>query len=140
MSSLISGSLFGAVGRRAVLAVAIAVSVVVIGGWTARTGGHPVEVTVLRGTVHTVNVAGTATGFEGKRIGGPRLRMVDVDGGWTVAGAMWFDGQAWHDHDTPACLPGGPPQPVELGVVEAAENDDAPGRAVVVWLKCLRNP
>jgi hypothetical protein len=141
MSSLVSGrSLAGAVGRRVVLAVAIAVSVVVIGGWTGRTGGHPAEVTVLRGTVNTVNLTGTAIAFRGKRVGGPRLRLVDVDGGWTVAGATWFDGRAWHDHETPTCLQGGLPQPVELGVVEAAASDDAPGRAVVVWLKCLRNP
>jgi hypothetical protein len=130
----------GAVGRRVVLAVAVAVSVVVIGGWTGRAGGHPAEMTVLRGTVNTVNITGTAIGFDGKRVGGPRLRMVDVDGGWTVAGATWFDGRAWHDHDTPTCLRDGLPQPVGLGVVEAAASDDAPGRAVVVWLKCLRNP
>jgi len=80
-------SLFGAVGQRVVLAVAIAVSVVVIGGWTGRTAGHPAEVTVLRGTVNTVNLTGTAIAFRGKRVAGPRLRMVDVDGGWTVAGA-----------------------------------------------------
>jgi hypothetical protein len=132
--------LAGAVGRRVVLAVAIAVSVVVIGGWTGRTGARPVEVTVLRGTVNTVNLTGTAIGFDGKRVAGPRLRMVDVDGGWIVAGASWFDGRSWHDNDTPTCLRGGLPQPVELGVVEAAASDDAPGRAVVVWLKCLRNP
>jgi hypothetical protein len=93
----------GAVGRRVVLAVAIAVSVVVIGGWTGRTGARPVEVTVLRGTVNTVNLTGTAIGFRGKRVGGPRLRMVDVDGGWVVAGATWFDRQGWHDHGTPPC-------------------------------------
>lgn len=125
------------VGQRVVLAVAIAVSVVVIGGWT---GGRPADVTVLRGTVDTVNDTGTAVGFEGKRIAGPRLRMVDVDGGWIIAGATWFDRRGWHDNGTPTCLQGGLPQPVELGVVEAAPTDDAPGRAVVVWLKCFRNP
>ena len=94
----------GAVGQRVVLAVAIAVSVMVIGGWTGRTGGHRAEVTVLRGTVNTVNITGTAIGFRGKRVGGPRLRMVDVDGGWVIAGASWFDGLAWHNHGTPTCL------------------------------------
>ena len=36
------------------------------------------------------------------------------------------------------CLrPGSEPQPIELGVVEAGPHGDAPGRGVVVWLKCL---
>jgi hypothetical protein len=60
---------------------------------------------VLRGTVSKVNITGTAIGFRGKRVGGPRLRMVDVDGGWVVVGASWFDGRTWHDHETPTCLP-----------------------------------
>ena len=128
----------GAVGRRVVLAVAIAVSVVVIGGWTGRSA-RPSEVTVLRGKAVTVNAPGTAIGFDGKRVGGPRLRIADVDGPWVVAGADWFDGRSWHDNETPTCLGGrNLPQPVELGVVEAAPHDDAPGRAVVVWLQCLR--
>lgn len=133
-------SLAGAVGQRVVLAVAIAVSVVVIGGWTGRRG-HPSEVTVLRGTATTVNAPGTAIGFEGQRVGGPQLRIGDVDGSWIVAGATWFDGRTWHDNDTPTCLSdGGLPQPVDFGVVEAAPHDDAPGRAMVVWLKCFGAP
>ena len=133
-------SVVGAVGRRVVLAVAIAVSVVVIGGWTGRPAGHPV--TVLRGTANTVNTDGSAIGFEGRRVAGPRLRIADVNGGWVVAGATWFDGRSWHDHERPTCLPGSGAlaQPVELGVVEAAPRDDAPGRAVVVWLKCFGRP
>jgi hypothetical protein len=87
MSSLVSGrSLAGAVGHRVVVAVAIGVSVVVIGGWTGRTGGHPAEATVLRGTVNTVNITGTAIGFQGTRIGGPRLRMaMSTAAGWWPA-------------------------------------------------------
>lgn len=66
----------------------------------------------------------------------------DVDGPWMVAGANWFDGRSWHDHERPTCLAGSGAlaQLVELGVIEAAPRDDAPGRAVVVWLKCLRIP
>ena len=140
-SSGLGRSLAGGVGRRVVLAVAIAVSVVVIGGWTSRSGTHPGEVTVLRGTADIVNDTGTATGFEGKRVAGPRLRIADVDGSWVVAGASWFDGRTWHDNGTPTCLRREAlPQPVESGVVEAAPYGDAPGRAVVVWLKCLSRP
>jgi hypothetical protein len=84
-------SVVGAVGRRVVLAVAIAVSVVVIGGWTSAPHGGQ-AVTVLRGAVDTVNAPGTAIGFEGRRVAGPRLRIADVDGSWIVAGANWFDG------------------------------------------------
>lgn len=131
----------GAVAQRVVLAVAIAVSVVVIGGWTARRGG-PSEVTVLRGNGVTVNATGTAIGFDGKRVAGPRLRIAEVDGPWIVAGADWSDGRSWHDNETPTCLSAGGrlPRPVELGVVEAGPYEGAPGRAVVVWLKCFGTP
>ena len=133
-------SVLGAVARRVVVAVAITVSVMVIGGWTGRSA-RPSEVTALRGKAVTMNETGTAIGFDGKRVAGPRLRIADVDGSWIVAGANWFDGRSWHDNETPACLRSGMlPQPVELGVVEAAPRDDAPGRAVVVWLKCFGRP
>jgi hypothetical protein len=62
-------------------------------------------VTVVRVTADTVNAAGTAIGFHGKRAAGPRLQIADVDGGWTVAGASWSAGRTWYDHDTPTCLP-----------------------------------
>lgn len=140
MRSETSNALAGPVGRRAVLAVAIAVSVVVIGGWTGHSG-RPSEVTVLSGKVVTVNETGTAIGFDGKRAAGPRLRIADVDGSWIVAGADRFDGRSWHDDETPGCLTGRRlPQPVDLGIVEAAPRDDAPGGAVVVWLKCFGRP
>ena len=29
------------------------------------------------------------------------------------------------------------PQPIEIGAIEAANYEDAPGRGVVVWLECL---
>ena len=141
MKSRTRRSLAGAVGRRVVLAVAIAVSAVVIGGWTSRSGVQPSDVTVLRGTADTVNATGTVIGFEGKRVAGPRLRIADVDGSWVVAGASWSDGRSWHDNGTPTCLRDRVlPQPVELGVVEAEAYGDTPGRAVVVWLSCLRRP
>lgn len=70
---------------------------------------------------------------------GPRLRVVDEDGGWVVAGAAWWDGRSWHDNGTPTCLqPGSARQPVQMGVLEAKPYGDAPGRGVVVWLKCLQ--
>jgi hypothetical protein len=116
-----AGSVAGAAGRRVALAVAIAVSVGVIGGWRSRSGPHPGhEVTVLRGTADTVNAARTAIGFRGDRVAGPRLRIADVDGSWIVAGASWSERHTWHDSDTPTCLRDGSlPQPVEVGVVEA---------------------
>jgi hypothetical protein len=144
MSNAASGRpAVAAVGRRVVLALAIAVSVVVAGGWTSRTapdgGGH--DVTVLRGTVDTVNATAATIGFRGERVAGPPLRVADVDGGWAVAGASWSDGQAWHDHGTATCLrDDAAPPPVELGVIEVAPYGHAPGRAVVVWLKCLSHP
>ena len=136
MKSETTGTLAGAVGQRVVLAVAIAVSVVVIGGWTGRRSG-PSEVTVLRGEAVTVNATGTAIGFDGKRVAGPRPRIADVDGPWIVAGTDWYDSRSWHDNETPTCLGAGErlPRPVDLGVVDAAPYDGAPGRAVVVWLK-----
>jgi hypothetical protein len=137
-----SGRSVIAVGRRVVVAVTVAVSVVVAGGWTSRTAPHGGgQVSVLRGTVDTVNETGTAVGFRGEWVAGPRLRVAGVDGSWVVAGASWWDGQAWHEHRTPTCLGDvAVPAPVELGVIEAAPSGDAPGRAVVVWLKCLRHP
>jgi len=137
-----AGSAVVAVGRRVVLAVAVAVSVVVAGGWTSRTAPHGGgQVTVLRGTVDTVNATATVVGFRGERVAGPRLRIAGADGSWAVSGASWSDGQAWQDRGTPPCLgDGAAPQPVELGVIEAAPYGAAPGRAVVVWLQCLRHP
>jgi len=130
----------GDTGRRFALAVAIAASVVVIGGWTARSASHPAPVTVLRGTADIVDDSGTNIGFHGRKVSGPALHVGAVYGSWDVAGASWFDGRTWHDSGIPACLGGGPAQPVELGVVEAAPNGDAPGRAVVVWLRCSGSP
>ena len=95
------------------------------------------DVTVLRGNAKTVNDTRTAIGFDGRHVTGPRLDHIDVDGGWIVAGASWFDGRSWHDNGTPTCLDHPLPQPIELGVVEAASGHDAPGRGVVVWLKYL---
>ena len=36
------------------------------------------KVTVLRGTVDSVNVSRTAVGFDGRRTAGPRLRVADT--------------------------------------------------------------
>ena len=99
--------------------------------------GHGVPVTVLRGKTTAVNEPRAAIFFDGKRVEGPRLQIVDEDGGWIVAGASWFADNSWHDSGVAPCLEKPAPQPIELGVVEAAERDDAPGRGVVVWLKCL---
>jgi len=85
----------------------------------------------------SVNATGTAIGFDGERVAGPRLGLVDESGTWTVAGASWSDGRTWPDRDTPTFLDGTGPQPVELGVVAAAPRRDAPGRGVAVWLPCL---
>ena len=111
--------------------------VLVLLGSAACNRGDGVDVTVLRGTVRTVNETHAAIDFAGKRVAGPRLHHIDVDGGWIVAGARWFDGRSWHDNGTAPCLERPLPQPIELGVVEAAEGHDAPGGGVVVWLKCL---
>ena len=100
-------------------------------------GGTSHEVTVLRGDTTAVNETRTAIFFDGRRVAGPRLAAIDEDGGWIVAGASWFDGRSWHDHGTPTCLEEPQPQEIELGVLEAAASDDAPGRGVVVWLRCL---
>jgi hypothetical protein len=121
----------GATCAAAAAVVALAVLLAGCGGG----GGH--AVTVLRGTAGA-NDTGTAIGFDGRRVAGPRLRLVDEDGGWIVAGASWSDGRSWHDQGTPTCLGGGAQRrPIELGVLEARPHGDAPGRGVVVWLKCL---
>ncbi len=95
------------------------------------------EVTVLKGEARTVNGSRTTIDFQGDRVDGPRLRDIDVDGGWIIAGARWFDTRSWHDEGFPTCLERPLPQPIELGVLEADARDDAPGGGVVVWLKCL---
>lgn len=112
------------------------VGAVVALGFAGCGSGGGRTVTVLRGKA-TSDDARTAIGFDGRRVAGPRLHDVDEDGPWVVAGASWFDGSSWHDQGTPACLERPQPQPIELGVVEAAPGHDAPGRGVVVWLKCL---
>jgi hypothetical protein len=135
-----AGSMPGRIARRVALAVTIAVSVVVLGGWGNRSGAGR-EVTVLRGTVTAVNASATAVAFEGRRVAGPRLRIADVDGSWIVAGASWSDAGTWHDSGTPTCLErGAGPTAVELGVVEAARRRDAPARGVVAWLRCPAPP
>ena len=92
--------------------------------------------TVLRGNSTGPNKPDrTVISFEGKRVAGPKFDFLDVDGPWIVAGADWTDGHSWHDSGTPPCLENG--KPIELGVIEAATYKDAPGRGVVVWLKCL---
>jgi hypothetical protein len=94
---------------------------------------------VLRGSVEAVGNGPTAVRFHGRRVAGPTLRNAGVDGRWVIAGADWSDGTTWHDTGSPRCLaPGQLPQPVDMGVVEAARHGDAPGRAVVVWVRCLR--
>jgi hypothetical protein len=127
------------VARRAVVAVTVAVSIFVLGRWSNRGLARAAqEVTVLRGKADSVNISRTAIGFDGRRVAGPRLRIVDAKGSWIVAGASWSDGRAWHDQDTPTCLDADTlPRPIEMGVLEAKPHGDAPGRGVVVWLKCL---
>ena len=118
-------------GRVVVVAVAVAI------GFAGCNSGEGQPVTVMRGKTTAVNDVRTAIFFEGKRVTGPRFDFIDVDGGWIVAGANWSDGRSWHDSGIAPCLEKPAPQPIEMGVVEAASHDDAPGRGVVVWLKCL---
>jgi hypothetical protein len=121
----------------ATAAVVVGLALLLVG--RGRDGGH--EVTVLRGTATGVNDTRTAIWFDGRRTAGPRLGKIDEDGGWIVAGATWYDGRSWHDQGTPTCLDGGAQAPaIELGVLEARSRKDAPGRGVVVWLKCLDRP
>jgi hypothetical protein len=117
--------------------ISLAAAVLGLLSLAACDGGDGVKVSVLRGNVRTVNETHGAIDFVGKRVAGPRLHHIDVDGGWIVAGGRWFDGRSWHDNGTAVCLERPLPQPIELGVVEAAEGHDAPGGGVVVWLKCL---
>jgi len=56
---------------------------------------------------------------------------------YVIAGAVWQEnGLPWQD-SLPTCIqPGRTGQAVRLGVVEVAATDEAPGRTVVVWVKC----
>jgi hypothetical protein len=100
-----------------------------------------VKVTVLRGEATNVTPNQNALSFVGKKVEGPKLEKISVNGSWVVTGASWYDGRAWHDSDPPACLaPGSRRQRVEMGVIQAESYRDVPGRAVVVWLKCLEIP
>src|ERR1051325_3296957 len=106
----------------------------VIGLGACSPDGYPV--TVLRGKSTGTNETRTGISLkEGKRVAGPKFSFLDVDGPWIVAGASWTDGRSWHDNGYPPCLDAG--EQLELGVLEAARSDDAPGRGVVVWIKCL---
>jgi hypothetical protein len=118
--------------RRVVLAAAMVV--MGVAGCSSEEGR---PVTVLRGKTTAVNDTRAAIFFEGERVAGPRFDFIDVDGGWIVAGASWSDGRSWHDSGTAPCIEKPAPQSIEIGVVEAANYEDAPGRGVVVWLKCL---
>lgn len=116
------------VGAAAVVAIGIA----------GCNSGEGQAVTVLRGKTTGVNDVRTSIFFEGKRVTGPRFDFIDVDGGWVVAGAEWYgDNNSWHQQGIAPCLEKPAPQPIEMGVIEAASYEDAPGKGVVVWLKCL---
>lgn len=97
--------------------------------------GQPV--TVLRGKTSLVNPDGETIFFEGKLVAGPRFDFIDEEGGWNVGSADWSDAYSWHDSGTAPCIEKPAPQPIEMGVIEAATYKNAPGRGVVVWLKCL---
>ncbi len=116
--------------------VVVAAIVVAIGfAGCSSEEGQPV--TVLRGKTTLVNPDGVNVFFEGERVAGPKFDFIDEEGGWNVGAADWFDGRSWHDSGKAPCVEKPAPQPIEMGVVEAASHDDAPGRGVVVWLKCL---
>src|SRR5687768_7438469 len=107
--------------------VGLAAAMVVIGvAGCSSDEGQPV--TVLRGKTTAVNDTRAAIFFEGKRVAGPRFDFIDVDGGWIVAGANWFDGRSWHDSGTAPCIEKPAPQSIEIGAIEAAKYEDAPGR------------
>ena len=57
---------------------------------------------------------------------------------YNVAGALWqHGGLPWQD-SFPTCIePGVAGQEVQLGVADVAAIDTAPGRSVVVWVRCL---
>ena len=117
-----------------VVVAAIAVAI----GFSGCNSGKGQPVTVLRGKTTAVNDVRTAIFFEGKRVAGPRFDFIDVEGGWRVAGADWYDGRSWHHSGTAPCLEKPAPQQIEMGVIEASASEDGgAGRGVVVWLKCL---
>jgi hypothetical protein len=117
--------------RPALVAAGVMAAIVMAGCQS----GEGQAVTVLRGKSTGTNDARTAISVEGKRVAGPGFDFIDVDGPWIVAGADWCYGKSWHDSGSAPCLDNG--KPIELGVIEAAKYKDAPGRGVVVWLKCL---
>ena len=116
----------------------VVVAVVVMSGFGGCDSAKGQPVTVLRGKTITVNDQRTAIDFEGKRVSGPKFDFIDVEGGWRVAGADWYDGKSWQHDGTAPCLEKPAPQQIEMGVIEAAASEDGgAGRGVVVWLKCL---
>lgn len=117
-------------GRLALIAAVAAL------GLAGCSSGKGQPVTVLRGKSTGTNADRTGISLaEGKRVAGPKFSFLDVDGPWVVAGAAWWDGKSWQHSGSAPCLDSG--KSVELGVVEAAQYKDAPGRGAVVWLKCL---
>jgi len=118
------------------LALATAVAAIAALGFAGCNSGEGQPVTVVRGRSTGANLDRTALSLEeGRRVAGPKFGFLDADGPWIVAGASWSDGKSWHDSGNAPCLDNG--EAIELGVIEAEHYKDAPGRGVVVWLKCL---
>jgi hypothetical protein len=120
-------------GRVALVTAVAAMAALGVAGCTSKEGQ---PVTVLRGKSTGTDAEKRGLSLkEGKRVAGPKFDFLDVDGPWVIAGAEWSDGRSWHDSGSAPCLDNG--KPIELGVIEAAKYEDAGGRGVVVWLKCL---
>lgn len=95
------------------------------------------EVTILEGRASLAsNVTDeTATvAFDVERQTGRRIDEILVRN-FEVGTTSWHDGQTWHDHGIPTCL-SKTPVPVSVGMVDVAPTDDAPGGALLAWLRC----
>jgi hypothetical protein len=99
---------------------------------------HRGDVTVVRGHTWIVNSDRTALIFKGHRVSGPPLQMFSINSGFRVAGAVWHDGQLWHDNGPPGCLDTEiEGQALEMGLLEANATDEGPSTVLVAWLKCV---
>jgi hypothetical protein len=112
----------------AIIALLIGVALGIAVSWAVGTVGKA-ETEILEGFAW-VNENGTAIGLSPDgETPGPS---------YVVAGAMWREeGGPWHDV-WPTCLvPTMSDQRVRLGLLQVEPQEEAPGRAVVLWLECL---
>lgn len=109
--------------------------VALLGGCSNGDAGE--RVTVFRGRaalVSNINDETATVAFDVEDESGPGVDD-DLVRSFDVGVADWFDGRTWHEHGIPDCLSKNP-VPVSAAFIQVAPEDDAPGSALLAWLRC----